>query len=205
MPDAARGASRDSTATDLLAVVRQFYDMAQSWHGGKPETSWNSASIAAMALQLHAINFALWHHEDTVRRANADDHEVARGKRLIDDLNVRRNEAIEAIDAALLDQSRPKRTARLHTETPGTIIDRLSVLALRILHTDGTDPLDPRLAVLDEQYDDLFGGLEQLLSGVHAGDVRFKLYRQFKAAGQRSYCGLFATGDAGEAAGPGAG
>lgn len=147
-----------------------------------------------MALHLHAINFALWHHEDAVRRPGAGDHEIAGRKRLIDDLNDQRNKAIEGIDVALLDRFQPNPLARLHTETPGTIIDRLSVLTLRILHT--ADPPNPCLAVLDEQYDDLFGGLEQLLTGVEVGDVRFKLYRQFKAAGQRSYCALFETRDA---------
>jgi hypothetical protein len=28
---------------------------------------------------------------------------------------------------------------------------------------------------------------------VRAGEMRFKLYRQFKSAGQRSYCALFET------------
>ncbi|MGD1256128.1 DUF4254 domain-containing protein [Mycobacterium seoulense] len=194
MPESLRGASRDPTGGDLLAAVRQFSDLAQAWHCQEPEMSWESRTIAAMALHLHAINFALWHHEDAVRRPGAGDHEIAGRKRLIDDLNDQRNKAIEGIDVALLDRFQPNPLARLHTETPGTIIDRLSVLTLRILHT--ADPPNPCLAVLDEQYDDLFGGLEQLLTGVEVGDVRFKLYRQFKAAGQRSYCALFETRDA---------
>ncbi|OBH23447.1 hypothetical protein A5692_06000 [Mycobacterium sp. E342] len=165
--------------------------MALAWHCQEPEISWESRTIAAMALQLHAINFALWHHEDAVRRPGADDHEVARRKRLIDDLNDRRNAAIEGIDVLLLDRFKPNETARLHTETPGTIVDRLSVLALRILHTEKAIPPNPCLALLDEQYDELFGGLEKLLADIQGGDVRFKLYRQFKAAGQRSYCALF--------------
>ncbi|BBY03389.1 DUF4254 domain-containing protein [Mycobacterium seoulense] len=194
MPESLRGPSRDPAASDLLAAARQFSDLAQAWHCQEPEMSWESRTIAAMALHLHAINFALWHHEDAVRRPGAGDHEIAGRKRLIDDLNDQRNKAIEGIDVALLDRFQPNPLARLHTETPGTIIDRLSVLTLRILHT--ADPPNPCLAVLDEQYDDLFGGLEQLLTGVEVGDVRFKLYRQFKAAGQRSYCALFETRDA---------
>ncbi|MGD1172712.1 DUF4254 domain-containing protein [Mycobacterium seoulense] len=194
MPESLRGPSRDPAASDLLAAVRQFSDLAQAWHCQEPEMSWESRTIAAMALHLHAMNFALWHHEDAVRRPGAGDHEIARRKRLIDDLNDQRNKAIEGVDVALLERFQPNPLARLHTETPGTIVDRLSVLTLRILHA--ADPPNPCLAVLDEQYDDLFGGLEQLLTGVEVGDVRFKLYRQFKAAGQRSYCALFETRDA---------
>ncbi len=172
--------------------MRQFYDLALSWHRKEPETSWEGEAIAVMSLRLHAINFALWHHEDAVRRPDADDREVARRKRTIDDLNARRNETIEDIDVTLLDRFPPNPTARLHTETPGTIVDRLSVLALRILHTD--DRFGPRHRVLEEQYDDLLGGLDQLLTGIRGGEARFKLYRQFKAEGQRSYCALLQTG-----------
>jgi hypothetical protein len=54
----------------------------------------------------------------------------------------------------------------------------------------------PLLGVLEEQYDDLFGGFEQFLTRMHRGEIKFKVYRQFKSAGQRSYCGLFETRDA---------
>ena len=110
---------------------------------------------------------------------------MARRKRRIDDLNARRNAAIEDIDVTLLDRVNLNQSAPLYTETPGTIVDRLSVLALRIVHTNRTEQSSARLAVLEEQYADLFGGLEQLLTRIQAGEVRFKLYRQFKSAAQR--------------------
>lgn len=189
------GALRDSAHTDLLSAVRQFYDVAMLWHCEEPADSSATGSIATKVLALHGLNFALWHHEDAVRRPGADDHEVARTKRRIDDVNARRNAAIEDIDVTLLDRVDPNPNAPLHTETPGTMVDRLSVLALRIVHTKRADPPTARLAVLDEQYDDLFSGLEQFLAHVQAGEVRFKLYRQFKSAGQRSYCDLFEDRD----------
>ena len=139
------------------------------------------------------MNFRLWHHEDAVRRSGASDHEVARRKRRIDELKAERNAAIEAIDQALLDRVQFNASAPLYTETPATIVDRLSVLALRILHTHRAEGPTSHLVVLEEQYDDLFGGLEQFLNRVRDGDMRFKLYRQFKSAGQRSYCALFET------------
>jgi hypothetical protein len=183
--------SQNMSERDLLFAVRQFYDSATLWHSEEPTDSLVSGSIAAKAFHLHALNFALWHHEDAVRRPGADDHEVVRTKRCIDDLNARRNAAIEDIDVTLLDRVDLNSSAPLHTETPGTIVDRLSVLALRIVHTNRTDEPSARLAVLDEQYDDLCSGLEQLLAHVQAGEVRFKLYRQFKSAAQLSYCDLF--------------
>lgn len=189
------GALRDSVSTGLLCAVRQFYDVAMLWHCEEPSGSSAVGSIATKALALHGLNFALWHHEDAVLRPGADDHEVARRKRCIDDVNARRNAAIEDIDATLLDRVDPNPNAPLHTETPGTMVDRLSVLALRIVHTNRAGQPTARLAVLDEQYDDLFAGLEQFLARLQAGEVRFKLYRQFKSAGQRSYCDLFEDRD----------
>lgn len=182
---------RDATTAGLLSAARQFYDMALSWHCKEPVFSPAGQGISAMTLHVHALNFALWHHEDAVRRAGVSDREVARRKGCIDDLNARRNAAVEHIDATLLDRLDPDDAAPLHTETPGTIVDRLSVLTLRILHTNQAEGPRSRLAVLGEQHDDLFCGLEQLLAQLDNGEVRFKLYRQFKEVGQRSYCALF--------------
>jgi hypothetical protein len=103
----------DAAATDLLNAVHQFYDTALSWHCTDPVAACTDESIAAQALRLHAMNFGLWHHEDAVRRPGVGDREVARRKRAIDDLNARRNAAIENIDATLLEwfDPDPKRTA----------------------------------------------------------------------------------------------
>jgi ADP-heptose:LPS heptosyltransferase len=190
------GALDDSINTDLLSAVRKFYDIGRLWHSEEPADSSASGSIAERALQLHALNFALWHHEDAVRRPYVDDHEVARRKRCIDDLNTRRNAAIEDIDVAVLDCVNLNPRAPLYTETPGIIVDRLSVLTLRILHTNRAEQSSARRAVLEEQYDDLFSGLERFLTRMQAGYVSFKPYRQFKSAAPRSHCDLFDSRDA---------
>jgi hypothetical protein len=146
------------------------------------------------ALHLHAMNFNLWHHEDAVRRPGIGNREVADRKRCIDDLNSRRNAAIEDIDVTVLDCFDPlrDRCALLHTETPGMIVDRISVLTLRISHTNrASQTRRPRLAVLEERHSDLLFGLEQFLMRMQEGEIGFKVYRQFKSAGQRSYCALF--------------
>lgn len=189
------GVSRDAPRDDLLSAVRQFTDVARSWHGTEPARPVAGDGIAAKALYLHWLNFRLWHHEDAVRRAGAGDHEVARRKRRIDDLNARRNAAVEDIDVTLLDGITSNHSAPLHTDTPATIVDRLSVLALRILHTSRTADPGSYLAVLREQYDDLFGGLAEFLAQLQSGTLRFKRYRQFKSEGQRSYCALFEDRD----------
>lgn len=188
-------APREVPERELLSAVRQFHDIVSAWHREEPETSSASVSLANKALHLHAMNFGLWHHEDAVRRSGIGDHEVACRKRRIDDLNARRNAAIEEIDASLLRDIGLNPTAPLYTETPGTIVDRLSVLALRISHTNRTGDPGAHLAVLEEQYEHLYGGLEGFLAQLRAGDLCFKLYRQYKSAGDRSYCDLYENRD----------
>lgn len=195
----ATNAARDSSDGDLLSAVRQFRDVALSWHCEEPSSG--GIGIAGKALSLHALNFGLWHHEDAVRRTGVSDREVADRKRRIDDLNARRNAAIEDIDTLLLDRIQPNHAAPLHTETPGTIVDRLSVLALRILHTNQARRTTSCPTVLEEQYDDLFRGLVRLLNRMRDGEIRFKLYRQFKSAEERSYCDLYVTRDASDVTG----
>ena len=81
--------------------------------------------------------------------------------------------------------------APLHSETPGLMIDRLSILALKIYHTreeaNRTTATQShrqrnanRLALLEEQREDLAGCLDVLWEQVLKGQRRFKLYRQMK-------------------------
>ncbi|MHA7652228.1 DUF4254 domain-containing protein [Mycobacterium sp. ML4] len=181
--------------TGLLSGVGQFYASALAWHDDERTAVSGSGGIAAQALQLHALNFDLWHHEDAVRRVGAGDREIARRKRCIDDLNARRCGAIEDIDVTLLERLSPNPSAPLHTDTPGTIVDRLSVLALRICHAKRAEHHRARLELLQEQYDDLTGGLEKFMASLQRGTIRFKVYRQFKSAGQQNYCALFEIRD----------
>ena len=63
------------------------------------------------------------------------DAEIAGNKRNIDRYNQKRNDAIERIDEQLLhllSAVRPDPDARLNSETPGAMIDRLSILSLKI-------------------------------------------------------------------------
>ena len=82
--------------------------------------------------EQHLANFELWHAEDAARTPEASDHDIARIKRFIDRANQRRNDLTEQCDVLLLEflsrQNLPAPGAELHSESPGLILDRLSIL-----------------------------------------------------------------------------
>ena len=151
-----------------------------------------SSELADLALAHHRANFDLWHEEDKVREPGASDAAIARLKRSIDALNQTRNDLVEAIDRAFLAAAGVQDPAApLHSESPGLILDRLSVLALRLYHTaeEARRPTASeahrqrnlaRLDLLREQRADLAACLDELWQQVLAGRRRFKLYRQLK-------------------------
>lgn len=150
--------------------------------------------LARVALQHHS-NFDLWHIEDEARAPGATDHDLAEVKRRIDRTNQQRNDLVETLDLALLEwidaNSPMDAAAPLHSETPGLMIDRLSILSLKIHHT-GEEVVRSdappahiernrlRLGILTEQRNDLAACLDELWRQVMAGQRRFKLYRQLK-------------------------
>jgi hypothetical protein len=147
------------------------------------------SAFAQLILDQHQANFDLWHREDEARSPVADDHTIAETKHTIDRLNQLRNDLAEQIDLALLETVTLNPAAPLHSESPGLIVDRLSILALKIFHTreelhrstpEHQDRNHRRLAVLNEQRDDLAACLDALWTEACAGSRRFKLYRQLK-------------------------
>ena len=140
----------------------------------------------------HRCNCLLWDEEDLARRRNVPDAAIVGNKRAIDGHNQKRNDAIERIDEHVLNLTAGKKeNARLSSETPGAMIDRLSILSLKIHHmrlqTLRTD-VDRahvencllKLNRLNEQRTDLAACLDRLLAECARGESYFKVYRQFK-------------------------
>ena len=180
---------------DVNRLRRLLAGSVERWHGGpifhdEREPFWR------LVAQLQAHNFELWHEEDKARDPAARAQEIVRVKRNIDGFNQQRNDTIEGLDELLLRQlaERGVKSAAdspLQSETPGSIIDRLTILALRIFHmkeeTQREDAEEAhrekcreRLKVLAEQELDLSDCLQALVEELCSGRKRFKIYRQMK-------------------------
>jgi len=181
--------------TAMLSVLQitQLHDHATlRWHQPEPSLDYPSDPFAEIALAHHRANFDLWHEEDKAREPEVSDARIAVVKHNIDALNQSRNDLVEAMDRTLLEAAGTQNPAApLHSESPGLILDRLSILALKIYHTAEEAHRASaseahrqknlsRLALIEEQRSDLAACLDQLWTEVLQGKRRFKLYRQMK-------------------------
>ena len=181
-------------ASELLE--QQLNEVVQ-WHVKAPEPDYVEASdFPNLVSMQHYVNFELWHQEDMARDPDAPDSKIAAVKRAIDVLNQRRNDMIEQMDQYLLDALQSKNIkytadAEMNSETPGSIIDRLSINALKIYHMDEEiqrlDVTDEhrkkcsgKLSVLQDQRNDLKKSLETLLANLSSGKKQLKVYQQMK-------------------------
>jgi len=142
----------------------------------------------------HRCNVSLWDQEDQARRTDVAADAIAANKRAIDAFNQQRNDAIERVDEALLARVAAVAVARdawHNSETAGAMIDRLSILALKVFHmraqTLRTDVAAThvsqsaeKLQRLEPQRNDLGRCLDTLLALAAEGRAFWRVYRQFK-------------------------
>jgi hypothetical protein len=179
-------------------LVAQIVALQQAtvarWHAEAPDNPYDG--LLAAVCQQHQFNYWLWHEEDIARSPDVPDKRIAAVKRAIDRFNQQRNDWIEKIDewlvSLLADEGiLPRAGARLNTETPGSAIDRLSIMALRIYHFEEQlaradidqiqrTKVEERLARCRAQHADLSQSLVELLDDIWSGRKRLKVYRQMK-------------------------
>lgn len=183
------------TTLNLTGLEDTFDRYLAYWHTDPQTYDALDVSINPIALELAYRNYLLWHEEDKARRTDVNDSVIATVKRAIDKLNQQRNDLIEKLDEAILTEltrTVPEpATDEINSETPGSIVDRMSIMSLKIYHMDEDsrrEDIDDehrqrslhRLAVLKLQRSDLYGALGKLLDDYLAGRKRMKLYKQFK-------------------------
>ena len=190
-------------------VVATFHDTYLANPSGSASSvihNTDGTELWKWIIKNHCNNCLLWTQEDLARRIKVSDIDIAINKRAIDRYNQARNDAIECIDEQLLitlelvdavsartDSPIVKvaKDARLNSETAGSMVDRMSILALKIcamrqqterIEVDEAHRLmcHRKLERLNEQRSDLGACLDELLADTQAGRAYFKVYRQFK-------------------------
>ena len=152
------------------------------------------SEIEQLLYQKCWIDSVQWHYEDLIRDPEIDPTEGMALKRLIDASNQRRTDMVEQIDDWFLTQFgavNADENATVNTESPAWVVDRLSILALKIYHMreqverDNVNAVHveqakAKLAVLNEQQLDLSASFNELLADISDGKRVMKVYRQMK-------------------------
>jgi hypothetical protein len=182
--------SRSLMHLDPHQIADLQLTLTTRWHQEPPTVT--SRGFVQLVEENHQRNFELWHEEDIARRDDLGSERVHVAKRAIDRYNQERNNFIEEMDKALVAELQPAQSGcPKNSETPGMMIDRLSILALKEFHmreeTVRTDVGDEhrqncsaKLARILQQRSDLTECLAELLADVRAGRRTFAVYFQFK-------------------------
>jgi len=156
----------------------------------------SSESLRKTIENLTETNYALWGYEDEARRRDIPDKEIANLKRNIDKNNQKRNDLIDSIDNILRQAIEKKvksidNSAPLNSETPGSVIDRLTILGLRVsslkkeIERKDADKSHIKrckdmLREVEERSKDLEKCLKDLLEDYYSGRKKLKSYKQHK-------------------------
>jgi hypothetical protein len=157
-------------------------------------------SFEALLYAKNWIDTVQWHLEDVIRVPTIDPAEGLKIKRRIDKSNQDRTDMVEKLDDYFLEQFRnvvPKPNTRINSETPAWLLDRMSILMLKIYHmgeqtlrkdasADHIRACEAKLNILSEQKKDMQLAYDELLEDIGNGTRRFKVYRQMKMYNDKS-------------------
>ncbi len=181
------------TNAEEITKLHDQYILDPTWPNDFKLQYQSSHTIFEYIEANHFFNTKLWNEEDLARRKKVSDTEIAKNKRAIDSFNQKRNDYIEKIDYFIFENIPFLTEARgkQNSETLGAMIDRLSILSLKIFHMslqtlrDDVEKLHievctNKLIILKKQRYDLCVCFDELLRDCQNGLRHIKLYRQFK-------------------------
>src|SRR5690606_30400732 len=153
-----------------------------------------NGSFEQLLYSKNWIDTVQWHLEDIVRDPDIEPSEGIRIKRRMDKSNQDRTDLVEKIDDWFLQEFggvEPKPGARINSETPAWLLDRMSILLLKIYHmkeqtlrqdvsAEHIAKCNQKLGILLEQRNDMKLAFDELIEDIGSGARRFKVYRQMK-------------------------
>lgn len=180
-----------SELIQALAITKLHQNCIIRWKAG--DISHLYQDFYRQVEENHAFNYQLWHAEDRARRDDMGYEFVYHAKREIDQCNQARNNRMEAMDAWLFNRLQPATHTQcpVNSESPGMIIDRLSILALKFYHmelqTRRQDVAEAhrtncqnKLTIIHQQLEQLALCFDNLIDEVVAQKRTFRVYHQFK-------------------------
>lgn len=152
------------------------------------------ASFEHLLYAKNWIDTVQWHLEDIIRLPEINPVEALQIKRRIDKSNQERTDMVEKMDDYFLEQFKgvtSKASAKINSETPAWLLDRMSILLLKIFHmkeqterkdasAEHIEKCKAKLNVLMEQRADMQLAFDQLMEDIKSGDRKMKVYRQMK-------------------------
>ncbi|MCZ8344773.1 MAG: DUF4254 domain-containing protein [Leptospira sp.] len=183
---------------DSETAVSIFQNSVLDWHKKEAphENPYPDGTLEHTLYQKNHIDTIQWHIEDEIRRPDIALEEVVSLKRKIDKLNQDRTDLVERLDDFVIDMFKdvvPNKDAKLNSESPAWLLDRMSILELKIYHMEEQvarkdsgatkehiQKCQNKLDVLLDQRSDLKQCLDELLFDYKQGIKRVKVYRQMK-------------------------
>lgn len=186
----------------MLNASQCYQVFSQSIHEYHVENSTDSAikipfaegTMERLLYTKNWIDTVQWHLEDLIRDPSIDPVDALALKRRIDKSNQDRTDIVERIDDYFLEglkSVKPQNGARQNSETPAWLLDRMSILLLKIFHMEEqvnrTDAdaqhkvrCQSKLAILLEQKEDMKDCFDELMDDLQKGIRKMKVYRQMK-------------------------
>lgn len=148
----------------------------------------------ALLYQKNWIDTVQWHLEDLIRATDIQSGDLVALKRRIDASNQDRTDVVEQLDDLFIARFRaitPSPSARLNSETPAWLLDRISILQLKIYHfeeqvqrADASEQhknaCQAKLDILYIQNKDMLRCFDELMQDLQDGTKLMKVYRQMK-------------------------
>lgn len=152
------------------------------------------AGIDALLYHKNWIDTVQWHFEDLIREPGINPAAGMDLKRRIDKSNQDRTDMVEQIDdyfVGIFKAVPLQPGARQNSETPAWLLDRMSILMLKIFHMEeqvsrkDAEPAhiakcQAKLNVLLEQKTDMQLCFDELMDDIKQGIRKMKVYRQMK-------------------------
>ena len=166
-----------------MGVPPEAAELMDVFSRATEEAGDDSPAPLAIASELCRAHGRQWEAEDEARAAAADERRLAAVKRQIDRMNATRSELIEQIDDSILRHLRQADEAPLHTETLGSVIDRLCIAWVRTqkLERQGSDA---RYEIATRQLRELGIAYDTLVAEVGAERRRVPDWRLLKSYGE---------------------